>query len=230
MGGQCSQFLSQAPEYTLDDAESQEGKVFIVMGGASGIGYQLAKFLYYKRGTVYIADRSQEKAKEAILEIRRRVPHGGGRIEFLPLALDDLASIKASVEIFKSKETQLHVLWNNAGVSQPSLGIVSKQGIELQLATDCLGPFLLTMLLMPLLEATAAQEAAPPRVIWSSSQIVELSAPTGGRKMDEIRKLPNDTARNYTNSKTVRRAGESPPTYHQRRTESRCSVYQLIQA
>lgn len=83
------------------------------------------------------------------------------------------------------------------------MGSVSKQGIELQLATNCLGPFLLTQLLLPLLEATAASEKkGSVRVVWTSSQVVELSTPPGGIIMSELRNPPKDKTRNYVNSKT----------------------------
>jgi NAD(P)-dependent dehydrogenase (short-subunit alcohol dehydrogenase family) len=90
-------------------------------------------------------------------------------------------------------------------VSQPPLGSVSKQGIELQLAANCLGPFVLTQLLQPLLEAAAADATAPPasvRVFWASSPVAELFTPSEGIIMDEIRSPPKDRARNYTNSNT----------------------------
>ncbi|PVH96690.1 short-chain dehydrogenase [Periconia macrospinosa] len=191
MGAQFSQFFPPRPSFTEADFESQSGNVFIVTGGSSGIGYELVKKLYQKGGNVYIAGRSEDKARAAIREIESAVSTGG-KLNFLFLELDDLSSIKASVEEFKKKEKKLNVLWHNAGVSQPPLGSVSKQGYELQLATNCLGPFLLTKLLLPLLE----------RVVWTSSQIVELSAPKGGLVMSELSTPPRDRTRNYINSKT----------------------------
>lgn len=202
MGAQWSQFFPPKPTFSPDDFGPQDGKVFIVTGGSSGIGFELTKILYRKNATVYIAARSKDKTEQAMADIRADSPNSKGRLEFLSLQLEDLASIKESVQQFTSKESKLHVLWNNAGVSQPPLGSVSKQGIELQLATNCLGPFLFTQLLLPTLKATAgAEDATPPRVVWLSSQIVELSAPRGGIIMDEIRTPPNDKGKNYTSSK-----------------------------
>ncbi|KAM5449958.1 hypothetical protein McanCB49686_006435 [Microsporum canis] len=201
MGAQFSQFFPPKPTWTEADVGSQDGKVFIVTGGASGIGLELVKMLYRKGGRVYIAGRSEEKAQTAIQEIQAAVPEGGG-LEFLHLMLDDLNSIKASVEAFKEEESRLDILWNNAGVSQPPLGSLSKQGIELQLATNCLGPFLFTQLLLPLLETTAATTSpGSVRVIWTGSQIVELSAPKGGIVMSELTSPPQDQTRTYVTSK-----------------------------
>jgi NAD(P)-dependent dehydrogenase (short-subunit alcohol dehydrogenase family) len=54
------------------------------------------------------------------------------------------------------------------------------QGIELQLATNCLGPFLFTQLLLPILQRTAAAEpACPVRVTWAASFAVEINGPEG---------------------------------------------------
>ncbi|KAI1292697.1 hypothetical protein F5Y03DRAFT_375382 [Xylaria venustula] len=205
MGSQWSQFFPPKPDF--NEIPSQNGKVFIVTGGASGIGYELSKMLYQRGGNVYIAGRSESKAQAAIIEIKSATPGeaSAGRLEFLHLELDDLASIKASADAFKSKETKLQVLWNNAGVSRPPVGSESKQGIELQIATNCLGPFLFTQLLLPLIQSTASPEASggfgSVRVVWTSSQSVELSAPKGGLIMSELRSPPADATRLYNNSK-----------------------------
>ncbi|KAL7927252.1 NAD(P)-binding protein [Trichoderma austrokoningii] len=204
MGAQWSQFFPPKPSFTEADVSSLDGKVVIITGGSSGIGFELAKILYRRNARVYIAGRSEEKAREAIRNIQAS-GNTGGSLEFLSLKLDDLSSINASVQEFKSKESKLHVLWNNAGVSQPPLGSKSSQGIELQFATNCLGPFLFTQLLLPLLESTAADEATPQgsvRVVWTSSQVMELSSPPDGIVIDELRTPPKDRTRNYTNSKT----------------------------
>ncbi|KAF2967118.1 hypothetical protein GQX73_g6441 [Xylaria multiplex] len=167
IGNLWSQFFPPKPGFTEADIPPLDGKVFLITGGASGIGYELAKILFHKNGRVYIAGRSEEKAQHAITEIKRTLPEGktGGILEYLHLELDDLTTIKATVESFKAKEQKLHVLWNNAGVSRPPVGSVSKQGIELQLATNCLGPFLLTQLLLPCLQApdsSSGLTADPP--------------------------------------------------------------------
>ncbi|PON31088.1 hypothetical protein TGAM01_v200508 [Trichoderma gamsii] len=204
MGAQWSQFFPPRPTFTEADLDSLDGKVVIITGGSSGIGFELAKILYRKNARVYIAARSEERAREAIQSIQASETTGGS-LEFLSLKLHDLSSIKASVQEFKAKESKLHLLFNNAGVSQPPLGSLSSQGIELQFATNCLGPFLFTQLLLPLLESTAADEATPQgsvRVVWTSSQVMELSSPLDGIVIDELRAPPQDRTRNYTNSKT----------------------------
>ncbi|KAI0199682.1 NAD(P)-binding protein [Astrocystis sublimbata] len=200
MGSQWSQFFPPNPHFT--DVPSCEGKVFIVTGGSSGIGLELCKRLYQEKGRVYIAGRSEKSGRDAIQEIQRAVPGGQGSLEFLHLRLDDLESITASAAVFRSKESKLHVLWNNAGVSRPPVGSISKQGIELQLAVNCLGPFLFTQLLLPVLQSTASDEPGSVRVVWTSSQSVELSAPTGGFDLSDVISPPPDATKCYVNSKT----------------------------
>jgi NAD(P)-dependent dehydrogenase (short-subunit alcohol dehydrogenase family) len=197
MGAQFSQFFPPTATFTAASIGSQAGKVFLITGGYSGIGLELAKILYTKGGKVYIAGRSDAKARQAI-ELIESLPTqvNGGSVHFLSLELDDLSTIKPAVDAFIAKEAKLDVLWNNAGVSQPPLGSVSKQGFELQLATNCLGPILLTNLLLPLL-------AQHGRVVWLSSQIMELSAPKGALDIADLTTPPRDQNRNYVLSKTV---------------------------
>ena len=205
MGNTFSQFFPPRPNLTEQNLPSQKGKVFIVTGASSGIGYHLATILYRAGGTVYVAGRSAEKAQHAIKEIQSVVEESSatGKLVYLHLDLDDLSSIKSSAERFQGTESKLNVLWNNAGVSLPPEGSKSKQGHELQLATNCLGPYLFTQLLLPQLHAAA--ESSPPgsvRVIWTSSLMVDLSAPTGGVHISDLASPPpNNQAKIYAESK-----------------------------
>lgn len=205
LSSQLSQFFPPSPAFTEKDIPFQKGKVFLVTGGTSGIGFELAKILYARGGTVYITGRTDEKAKKAVQDIQASVGERDGQIDYIILNLDDLASIKESAETFMAKESKLDVLWNNAGVAQPPVGALSKQGFELQLATNCLGPFLFTQMLIPLLDAAVALNGpsfpGAVRVVWLSSQVAELSSPLDGIVMTELRNTPQDNARNYQNSK-----------------------------
>ncbi|KAL2829203.1 hypothetical protein BDW59DRAFT_159197 [Aspergillus cavernicola] len=202
---QFSQIFPPRPAFTEKDITFQRGKVFLVTGGTSGIGFELAKILYARGGTVYITGRTEEKAQAAVKEIQKTVKERDGKVDYIVLNLDDLNSIKGSAEAFREKELKLDVLWNNAGISQPPIGSTSKQGIELQLATNCLGPFLFTQLMLPLLDAAVCEhESSSPgavRVVWLSSQVAELDSPPEGIVMAELSNPPQDNARNYLNSK-----------------------------
>ena len=204
---------------TEENIPSQRGRVFIVTGSASGIGRHLVAMLYRAGGKVYVAGRSEVKARQSIDTIVNESKesqrpdrgneddNGMGTLEYLHLELDDLSTIAASADQLKSKESRLDVLWNNAGVSLPPVGSVSKQGHELQMATNCLGPLLFTKMLLPLMQQTAAKRENPlaagaVRIVWTSSQMVELSAPTGAMDLTELETPSKDQARNYVNSKT----------------------------
>lgn len=204
MGITFSQFLPPPPDLTEKNLPSQAGKVFIVTGAASDIGYQLAAIFYQAGSKVYVAGRSEEKAQQAIRKIVSSVPETStGTLEYLHRELDDLSTIKASVESFRSKESKFNVIWNNAGVSLPPVGSKSKQGHELQLATNCLGPYLFTQLLLPQLEA-AAEVSHPDtvRVVWTSSLMVELAAPKGGVDIADLSSTPkNDQVKIFNESK-----------------------------
>lgn len=205
MGTTFSQLYPPAATLTASNLPSQEGKVFIVTGGASGVGLALTSILYGAGATVYIAGRSEVNARSAIKSIESSTHDGAsspGRLEFLFLDLQDLTTIKPAFEAFKSKESKLDVLWNNAAVSLPPLGSKSAQGHELMMATNCLGPFLFTKLLLPLLESTG--RASPPgsvRVVWTTSQVVELTPVKGGIIVDELANPSEDKAKNYTITK-----------------------------
>lgn len=205
MGTTFSQLFPPRPPLTETNLSRQDGKVFIVTGGASGIGYELAAMLFRAGGKVYIAGRSEANAKKAIEQIQASGPESSstGTLEFLHLQLDDLSSIRASADNFRRRESKLDVLWNNAGVSRPPVGSQSQQGHELQLATNCLGPYLFTQLVLPQLQAAA--ETAPPNsvhVVWTSSMMVDLSAPAGGIHIPDLTSPPaNDQTKLYVESK-----------------------------
>lgn len=205
MGATLSQLFPPAPALTEKNLPSQAGKIFIVTGGASGVGHELSRILYQAGGTVYIAGRSEEKAQQAISEIKS-LDHDAdkaGVLDFIHLVLDDLSTIKSSAEAFKSKAGRLDVLFNNAAINSLAEGNLTTQGYERQLATNCLGHYLFTQLLLPTLLATA--KIAPPgsvRVVWSSSQVVDGMAPIGGIDMASIMTPSSDDNFTYTRSKT----------------------------
>ena len=150
-------------------------------GGASGIGLELVKILYAHNAKVYIAARSEQKASRAITSVENSFPKSKGELVFIHLDLNDLALVKESAESFLSKESRLDVLWNNAGVMTPPQGSKTKQNYEAQLGTNCLGPFLFTKLLTPLLIETA--KSAPRgsvRVCWLASSAAEVMSPKPG--------------------------------------------------
>ena len=90
-----------------------------------------------------------------------------------------MANVKRAAEVFQSKESRLDVLFNDTAAAITSADMKSAQGYEMLLATNCLGPLLFTLRLLPFLQA-AAKSACPGtvRVVWSSSQVTDM-VPTG---------------------------------------------------
>ncbi|KAJ7226766.1 NAD-P-binding protein [Mycena pura] len=139
-------------KFTIKDVPDLSGKIIIVTGGNSGLGFATSKVLVERGAKVYIATRSEAKAKEAIEQIANDT---GKTPLFLKLDLADLDSVQAAANMFLSKENRLDVLYNSAGVMIPSKEAVTKQGYDLQFGTNVLGHFYLTKLLLPLLISTA---------------------------------------------------------------------------
>ena len=112
--------------------------------------------------------------------------------------------MKAAAEEFGRIEEKLDILWNNAaiGVNAFPNGTKTAQGHEMHVGTNCLGPFLLTTLLLPKLKSAA--KIAPKdsvRIIWASSAVVDM-APKGGLSISELEKPTTDQNQTYTISKT----------------------------
>ncbi|KAF9002966.1 NAD(P)-binding protein [Cyathus striatus] len=168
MGGIIS-FLSETfppqSKFSVDDIGDLTGKVFLVTGGNTGVGFEIVKGLLQHNATVYLAARSASKGKEAIEQLKDVT---GKEARFLQLDLSDLKSIKESAIEFNSKEKELHVLINNAGVMMPPLDQFTKDGYDLQFGTNVLGHFYFTKLLLPTLLATSTP-STPSRVVTVAS-------------------------------------------------------------
>jgi NAD(P)-dependent dehydrogenase (short-subunit alcohol dehydrogenase family) len=139
-------------KWTAQDIPSQEGRVAVVTGATSGVGFHTAKELARTRATVIMPARDMRKAKEAAERIKAEVPKAQ-----LYLARLDLAEFD-SVREFGEHLSQrygtgsLDLLVNNAGIMALPKRTTNSQGLELQIATNYFGPFLLTALLFPLMK------------------------------------------------------------------------------
>jgi NAD(P)-dependent dehydrogenase (short-subunit alcohol dehydrogenase family) len=135
------------------------GRTFLVTGANTGIGRATAEGLARRGGRVYVASRSREKGSAAVAAIKAAT---GNAVEYLPLDLADLDSVRACAASFLARGEPLHVLVNNAGVVR-TRGL-TKQGFELMFGVNHLGHFVLTSALLGCLEASA-----PARVVTVSS-------------------------------------------------------------
>ncbi|KLO08980.1 NAD(P)-binding protein [Schizopora paradoxa] len=162
-------FFIPKPKYTVEDIPDQSGKVFIVTGGNTGLGKETIKALLLKNAKVYMASRNKEKALAAIKDLKSQT---GKDAIFLELDLADLKSTKEAARNFMSRERDLHVLINNAGIMFPDIKSVTKDGYDMQFGCNVLGHFLLTKELLPTMLETA--KSNPPGTV----RIVNLSSST----------------------------------------------------
>jgi len=138
-------------QWTLNDIPDQQGRVVVVTGGNSGIGYEAALALAGKNAHVILTARSMDKGEAAVRSIREKYPQA--KIEMMQLDLADLKSVRNFVQMFLAKYNHLDILINNAGVMAiPKRKTVD--GFEMQFGTNHLGHFALTGLLLPALKAT----------------------------------------------------------------------------
>ncbi|KAI1782789.1 NAD(P)-binding protein [Ganoderma leucocontextum] len=177
MGNQLSELKKKLPAiaqvfppkstFSVDQIPDLTGRVVIVTGGNTGLGYETIKALLQRNAKVYLAARSKEKADKAIASLKEET---GKEVIFHELDLNDLAAVKKSAEDFLSKESELHILYNNAGVMFPPIKQLTKDGYDLQWGTNVVGPFLFTELLMPaLIEGVKTSPDHHARIIVVSS-------------------------------------------------------------
>ena len=140
----------------------QRGKRIVVTGANSGTGKETAKRLAGAGADVVLAVRTEAKGEQARAEIL--AAHPGAQVEVRRLDLADQASVRAFADDLIAEGKPLDVLVNNAGVMNVPARTETADGFELQLASNFLGPFALTVRLLPLLLAAPA-----PRVATMSS-------------------------------------------------------------
>lgn len=138
----------------------------IVTGGASGIGLETARVLALRKAHVIIAARNVEAANEAKQLILNDQPNA--RIDVLKLDLCSIKSVRAFADSFKALNLPLNILINNAGIMFCPYQL-SEDGIELQFATNHLGHFLLTNLLLEKMKETAKSTGVEGRIVNLSS-------------------------------------------------------------
>lgn len=138
-----------------------DGRLVVVTGANSGIGYEAALAFARQRARVVLACRSEERAREASERIRRAVPRANLEVE--PLNLASLASVRAFAQRVTERHARVDVLCNNAGVMAIPRKLTA-DGFEMQLGVNHLGHFALTGLLLDRL--LAAEHA---RIVTVSS-------------------------------------------------------------
>jgi len=137
--------------WSTRDIPDLTGKVIIVTGANSGIGFEAAKEFARKGAQTILACRSLDKAQRALNQIQAEV--STAKVEVMQLDLASQRSIHGFAEAFKSEYDHLDVLVNNAGIMMVPYG-TTEDGFERQFGTNHLGHFALTGLLIDLLKNT----------------------------------------------------------------------------
>jgi NAD(P)-dependent dehydrogenase (short-subunit alcohol dehydrogenase family) len=128
--------------YSIAQIPDLTGKVAIVTGANTGLGYATTVALAGRGAHVFLACRSQKRAlaaiDSAILEIRSKYPllSGAPKLEFLELDLMDLNKTKKAAKEFLQKGLPLHILVNNAGIQVLVPSELSPDGIESKFAVN----------------------------------------------------------------------------------------------
>jgi retinol dehydrogenase-14 len=142
------------------------GKVAMVTGANSGMGKEISIALAAKGVNLVMVCRDPDRGENARAEVRRTT--GNSAVELLIADLSSQQSIRQLVRQFATIHEKLNVLVNNAGVLLPKR-LETVDGLETVFATNHLGPFLLTNLLLPMLTA-----GAPSRIVTVSSSVESM--------------------------------------------------------
>ncbi|MCO5570894.1 hypothetical protein L7F22_024623 [Adiantum nelumboides] len=169
---------------TADVTEGIDGAglTAIVTGGASGIGVETSKTLALRGVHVILAVRTLEAAEAVKENICKE--KSDAKIDILHLDLSSLASVRQFASDFKAMNLPLNILINNAGVMQCPFQL-SNDNIELQFATNHIGHFLLTSLLLETMKNTATESKIEGRIVILSSSYHKYTYSEGIR-LDKI--------------------------------------------
>lgn len=154
-------------------------KTVIITGGNRGLGKETALNLALRGARVILACRNVEQGRATAEEIIRRT--GNNNIVALYLDVASLYSVRQFAEKINKEESRLDVLINNAGVGAFDKRTLSTDNVELTFATNYLGPFLLTTLLLDLLK-----KSAPSRIVNVSSMVYAFGKIEFGNLNSEI--------------------------------------------
>ncbi|VAH56934.1 unnamed protein product [Triticum turgidum subsp. durum] len=186
----ASGFGSGSTAEQVTEGISAAGLTVLVTGGSSGIGLETSRVFALRGAHVIIAARNTEAASEArkrIMEI-----HPVARVDVLKLDLSSLKSVRAFADQFNSMNLPLNILINNAGVMFCPFQL-SEDEVEMQFATNHLGHFLLTNLLLDNMKTTAKSTGIEGRIVNLSS-VAHLHTYPKGILFDQLndKKIYND--------------------------------------
>jgi NAD(P)-dependent dehydrogenase (short-subunit alcohol dehydrogenase family) len=177
--------MSVQKNWSFQDIPNLSGRVAIVTGANSGIGFEMSRALAGKGAEVIMACRSMQRGEDALQKILEEQP--GANITLIQLDLADLSSVRRFVEVFKQRARALHILINNAGV----MGIPKRQetadGFEMQFGTNHLGHFALSGLLMEIILKTPSARMVTVSSFVHRTARIDFDNLNGGRTYRSMR-------------------------------------------
>ncbi|KAI9824947.1 MAG: hypothetical protein M1826_007199 [Phylliscum demangeonii] len=195
--------------FSLSETPSLAGKVAVVTGGQSGIGREItAQLLLHDISKVYILARSEEKYKTAKLFWVQRKGITEGDVEkrtvFTKCDLSDVKDVKRVGDMLLQEIERLDILIDNAALPTVPDYTLSQQGIETIFATNHVGHFVLTNILLPRMEETASKFGEARIVVTTSSfhmacQEIDFASLTSAHRIKSSPAL--DSCYRYARSK-----------------------------
>lgn len=178
----------------VTDRYSLKGKLFIITGANTGLGYETTKALTTRQATTIMACRNISKAHEAICRIREETSEG----QLIPMELDlaSFKSIRNFAEEIKAKYPSVYCLVNNAGLAAQAPQF-TEEGFEIHFGVNHLGQFLLVDLLKDNLLANNS------RVVIVSSRMHEIDASIDIKNLGKWLQYGSRLNRLYNNSKLM---------------------------
>ncbi|XP_004308067.1 PREDICTED: short-chain dehydrogenase TIC 32, chloroplastic-like isoform X2 [Fragaria vesca subsp. vesca] len=173
-----SGFSSSSTAEEVTQGIDATGLTAIVTGASSGIGTETTRVLALRGAHVIMGVRNMAAAKDVKEAIVKDIPTA--KIDAIELDLSSMSSVRKFASEFKSAGHPLNILINNAGIMATPF-LLSKDKIELQFATNHIGHFLLTNLLLDTMKKTAHSSSKEGRIVNVSSEAHRYAYPEGIR-------------------------------------------------
>ncbi|XP_074561045.1 short-chain dehydrogenase TIC 32 B, chloroplastic-like [Curcuma longa] len=177
-----SGFGSKSTAEQVTEGIDASDRTVIITGGSSGIGAETARTMALRGAHVIIGARNLEAANGVKQNILQSTP--SAKVEVSELELSSQKSVRAFADRFLSRNLPLNILINNAGVMYCPFQL-SEDGIEMQFATNHIGHFLLTNLLLEKLKSTAQKTGTEGRIVNLSSA-AHMTTYRGGIRFDKL--------------------------------------------
>nr|PNR35950.1 hypothetical protein PHYPA_021800 [Physcomitrium patens] len=178
-----SGFGSMSTAEDVTEGLNLEDYTAIVTGATAGIGLETARVLAKRGARVIFAVRNVKLGETLKAEFMKESPHA--RILVMHMNLSDLASVRAFAAKFKDSRLPLNILVNNGGISSTTGPQSTPDGLELMFATNFLGHFLLTELLLDTMRETAKESGIQGRIVIVSGHLHNFT-PKGGIAFDKL--------------------------------------------